>query len=144
MFTRKFNLIQIFATILFILILGCSSSEKTGVSKKSEFPVTVYVSNQYGRPDSVHLRVKLNGPRSPEHIERTIADEEFEWKIGHYPKIFEQNLPEGQYRILAESNKGNAILDVIFTLDKPLWLIVKYLDETHFQLNILQHPPVLG
>ncbi len=143
MYNNKLILFQIFFTVFIILISGCSSSEKTGL-KKTEFPVTVYVSNQYGRPGSVHLVVKISGPRSPEHIERTIANEDFEWKIGHYHKKFEQNLPEGQYQIFAESNKGSAKLDVVFTVDKPLWLIVTYIDENHFQLNISQHSPVFG
>jgi len=71
-----------------------------------------------------------------------IVDQNFDCGDGHNYSTFKLNLKEGQHQITVTSSNGNAGLDVVFTVDKPLWLSLSYWGKNHFQLYISERPLV--
>lgn len=122
--------------ILFsLLISGCSASE---------YPVHLMMSNSHHRtPDPVHVRVKIYEINEQhKDLLKDLFDELIYYEEGHGLKSFNLNLPEGKYRITAESDNGNAGLDVVFDVDRTLWLFLTYWGENHLQFYISPLPSV--
>ncbi len=125
--TIYFNFLLIVSGFLFIS--GCAS-----------YPVHLIVDNPFvQRIDPVHIFVKISETkRQGKNSEDKIFDEDFYYKPGQTNKTFNFELPKGEYRFFAESDNGEAMLDVTFTIDRQLWLFLVYAGENHFQLYINQ------
>lgn len=120
-----------FLTIL--LFLGCNTTETTEEQAINEFPVILYVSSEVSNVNPVNISVNIDH-------KNIIVDKDF--YAGNGNSTFKLNLKKGQHQIVVESNNGNAGLDVVFTVDKPIWLSLSYWGKNHFQLNISYQPLV--
>jgi hypothetical protein len=113
--------------IIFILSLGLTSFLSAQKSSPRDFPVTLYVSSQNtGYVDPVNITVTIDHNK--------IVNQDFRYGKGQNVSTFKFVLKEGQHQIVAESSNGSAIADVIFIVDRPLWLNIAYLGKSHFQL----------
>ena len=117
----------------FLLLFGCSSIETTKNIPPKEYPITVYVSSQNGGSvNPVNISIEIG--------DNKIVNQDFYSGSGHEHSKFELNLKEGRQQIVVTSSNGNAGLDVVFTVDKPLWLSISYWGKNHFQLDISERP----
>jgi hypothetical protein len=143
---RYFYLIQI---ILLLFILGCATSEELQNNPPKDYPVTLIVSNQNGfNVEPVHIIVKMKEysrqRQKTNSSEIIIVDQDFYNKVGHSNSSFKLNLKEGGHRIIAETKNNNYKLDVIFEVDRPMWLYLSYLSNNQFRLHISYTPFVFG
>ena len=121
-----------YSIILFLLLLGCSPLKTVESNSTAKYPVTLYVKSQNGGyVNPVNISVEIG-------YKNKIVDQNFYSGIDH--KTFKLILKEGKHQIIVKSSNGNAGLDVVFTVDKPLWLSLSYWGKNHFQLNISESP----
>lgn len=123
--------------IVSILILepsGCATQKADQVTQKNQYPVVLYVNSENGGGvDPVNISVVLD-------YERHIIDSAFHAHANEPHFEYMSKLSEGRHQIVAGSKNGNAGLDVVFTVDKPLWLCLSYWGQNHFQLLISKSP----
>ena len=140
MFIQLLRKLRISYFVIFLLVIsGCSLFENIQNESSMEFPITLYISNQDGHYiNPVHITVEIDALNK-------IVDQDFlNITGGHSYSQYELNLKKGQHHIIVTSSNGNAGLDVIFTVDKPLWLSLSYWGENHFQLLISEQPFLFG
>ena len=143
---RNFKPIQ---AILLLFILGFATSGESQRIPLKEFPVTLVVSNQYSlNVEPVHIIVKMKEysrqRQKTNSSENIIVDQDFYYKTGHSRSSFKLNLKEGGHWIKSESKNGNNKLDVIFEVDKPMWIYVSYINNDQFRLHISYTQLVFG
>jgi hypothetical protein len=141
------------ALVIFLFVLAASFAPAQTSSNRSTFhsgfPVTVYFSLEAGT-DPLNVEVSMDG--------NTFINQEFTnssaikkdttttGKVRYIEMSskpvwpFQLVLKEGIHQIMASSKNGDAGLDVVFTVEKPLWLILSYWGKNHFQLNIGEQP----
>lgn len=118
--------------IIFILSIGLTSFSNAQKSSPRDYPVTLYVSSQNsGYVDPVNIAVTIDHNK--------IVNQDFRYGKGQNVSTFRFVLKEGQHQIVAESSNGSAISDVVFYVDRPLWLNITYWGKSHFQLYISYH-----
>jgi PBP1b-binding outer membrane lipoprotein LpoB len=117
------------STIILIFLSGCSTFKPyTNVSKK-DYQIILYISSESGNyVNPVNVVVKID--------QKKIVDQNIKAIYLSKHSTFRLSLTEGQHQIVVESNNGNAGLDVVFEVHKPLWLALSYWGKNHFQLNI--------
>jgi hypothetical protein len=123
-------------SILFIIVSGCTPPKPYLPIKdrppRKNFQITLYIVGCTPvNHDAVHIRVIIDS-------QDTIVNKMFLTASDH-PK-FTFTLPEGMHQIIAQSDNGNAGLDVVYEVDSPLWLGLGYYGENHFQLAINKIP----
>ena len=116
-----------------IVILGHDSRGVSQAPSKREFPVVLYVSSQSSYVDPVNIKVFFEG-------EKDTVNQDFYYRTGNSHSTFHYSLKKGQHQIIVTSKNGEAGLDVVFYVDKPLWLGLDYWGKNHFQLNISDRP----
>lgn len=125
--------------IVSILILepsGCATQKGEQGAPKNQYPVVVYVNSENGgEVNPVNISVDLD-----EH--KHIVDSSFHADAYGPQYRYKCMLTEGKHQIVVESKNGNAGLDVVFPVDKPLWLCISYRGQNHFQLNISYQPMI--
>ena len=128
------------------MISGCGGFRDIFTSH-GFYPITLYVDNtNRGLTDSLNIIVTMYSD--------TIVNQNFSTVI-HTPgvtpamvssgtKMSEYNLhlTAGDHQIVVSSKNGHAGLDVVFTVDEPLWLMLSYWGDHHFQLHINKRPLV--
>lgn len=119
-----------------IVLAGCSSAGVSQTTSREEFPVVIYVSNQMGKVNPVNIKVSID--------QKTIVDSAFSNHGGYSWSAFKTSLKNGGHQVIVTTTNGDAGLDVVFTIDKPLWLVISYWGKNHFQLNISPKPVVFG
>ena len=126
---KYFSSIAIISITLLIFLSGCSTFKSdTNVSKK-DFPVILYISSESGNyVNPVNVVVKID--------QKEIVDQYIKAIYISSPSRFKLSLKEGTHQIVVNSSNGNAGLDVVFEVHKPLWLDLSYWGKNHFQLNI--------
>ena len=125
----KTKVIKISMLLIFIFCISCSTQDFLGKTKK-HYPIIIYVkSNDKGFINPVNISVKMDSK-----IE--IVNQSFYAGYENLYSTFEINLEEGRHQIIVNSSNGNDGLDVVFKVDKPLWLVLSYWGPNHFQLNI--------
>jgi hypothetical protein len=126
--------------IPFLLILGCASSETQQGNKDVEFPVKLFVNNGNGRNfNPAHIKVTFYGNRGRDKIyHNVVVDEEFTENGGHNWKSFNLSLKEGHYTVFVECTNDSSKMTVSFEIDKPLWMLLEFVDNNHFSLNICE------
>jgi len=122
---------------------SCSSIKEVGSTSK-EYPVTIFINNNSGK-NPVHIAAKLEswgGVQKDTNM--SVADDDLYSYMGAKGIRQKYNLQEGNYRIFVKAEKECALLDCSFILDRPLWLLIEYLNESHFRLNVYHRAPVFG
>ena len=136
MFVKFLERLRWIYFIILLLLFGCSPLETAQDDSAKEYPVTLYISSQNGGyVNPVNIVVEIG-------YKNKIVDQNFDCGDGHNYSTFKLNLKEGQHQITVTSSNGNAGLDVVFTVDKPLWLSLSYWGKNHFQLYISERPLV--
>jgi len=124
---------QYMRTLLFIFVLCSygflSTQQTTADSSKKQYPVIIYISSQSSFVDPVNISVEID-------FKNKILNKDFYYGDGHNFSKFEINLDKGIHQFIVKSKNGNAGLDVIFNVNKPLWLDISYWGSNHFQMNI--------
>ena len=120
--------------VLFLAVFNPAKVAQT--TTQHDFPVVIYVSNQMGKVNPVNIKVSID--------HKTIVDSAFANNGGYSWAAFKTSLKNGGHQIVITSTNGDAGLDVIFTADKPLWLVISYWGRNHFQLNISPKPVGFG
>jgi hypothetical protein len=116
--------------VLLLSSLSCAPSKEAADPPSGTFPVILFVASENG------------GFVNPVHIKATIdskiplVDQDFSAGLEAGHPEFKVNLSKGRHQLEAESVNGDAGLDVIFMVDKPMWLYLSYWGKNHFQLNI--------
>ena len=136
-------------TILLVLS-GCATLNTNPSNPKKVFPVTVSFSKEMGDVDPVNVNVTIDGKDTV--INRDFSNRGNSWTdttkagaiIAHIvspPPHWDYNLTlsGGIHQIEVTSKNGDAGLDVIFNVDKPIWLYLSYWGKNHFQLHISDH-----
>ena len=119
--------------LILLLLFGCSPLETAQNDSPKEYPIILYVSSQNGgsvNPVNISIEMGYN----------KIVHQDFYSGSGQEHSKFEVKLKEGRQQIVVTSSNGNAGLDVVFTVDKPLWLSLSYWGKNHFQLYISESP----
>ena len=135
-----------------LLLLGSLLISTTRVSlaqKESpvpQFPLALYFGIESGGIDSLNLKITIDGivvaDKFFSDIIRTqsrstkSAKTTYTASSTHKYWKFELPLPDGTHQITATSSNGDAGLDVVFELHKPLWLVLSYWGKNHLQLDI--------
>ena len=135
MFSRVLTQILVPACVMAVLV-GCSSARVSQTNSRDEFPVVIYVSNQMGKVNPVNIKVSID--------QKTIVNGDFSNDGGYSWTPFKTSMKDGGHQIVVTSDNGDAGLDVIFEVDKPLWLVISYWGKNHFQLNISPRPVAFG
>jgi hypothetical protein len=117
------------------LLLGCRSANTDRSLVKQEFPVVLHVSNQTSEVDPVDIKISIDN-------DKPIVNQNFSCGTGHNVSTFKLAFNEGVHQLFVTSHNGDAGLDFVFMLDKPVWLIIHYWGKNHFQLNISYKPVV--
>jgi len=121
-----------------LFILSCSTTDNTVKKSSIEFPITIYVSNDF-TSEPTHISVKVMSAKRPKEneipFEKIIVDQDFTYSILP-PKSFNINLVEGSYFFLVETKNGTYKMSVSFEVDKPLWLYLNYIEENNFSFQI--------
>jgi hypothetical protein len=129
-----------------LLILSCSSSDNIINKSSIEFPITIYVSNNFtSEPTHIYVKV-MSAKRLKENetpFEKIIVDQDFVSSILS-PKSSKINLKEGDYLFLVETKNGSYKMSVSFKVDKPLWLYLNYVEENNFMFNISNYALIWG
>jgi hypothetical protein len=118
---------------------------------KTEFPVIIYFSIENGRIDPLNLSIEMDGKnvvnrsfsnRSKSPMDSTKSSKSKTYVGSASPPHwgFKLTLAKGTHQIMASTSNGDAGLDVVFTVDKPLWLVLSYWGKNHLQLNISDRP----
>ncbi|MGD1046641.1 MAG: hypothetical protein ABR936_15140 [Bacteroidota bacterium] len=144
--TSEFNA----AIILFITVFSISVAHGQlnvkGDTSQIEFPVIVYFGIEAGNIDPLNVSVSMDGNNfinqdfsnsSDTHVDTTKSGKiitSITLPHRHWP--FTLTLKESIHQITATTKNGDAGLDVVFTVEKPLWLILSYWGKNHFQLHI--------
>jgi hypothetical protein len=143
MFIRYYRFIQIMPLIF---ILGCASTDELQNISTKEFPVTIFVSNDF-TSEPTHISVKvINAKRLKENevpFDKMIVDQDFVQSILS-PKSFKINLKDGSYFFLVETKKGSYKLSVSLEVDKPLWLYLVFVEENNCVFQISSHQFIWG
>jgi len=136
----------IYILFSFTFILGCSTSEYTINNAPKEFPVTIFVSNDFTN-EPTHILVKvISAKRLKENeipFEKIIVDQDFVQSILS-PKSFKINLKDGSYFFLVETKNGSYKMSVSLEVDKPLWLYLDYVEENNCVFQISSHAFIWG
>ena len=136
MYLKYLGRLRLIQFIILLLLFGCSTLETAQDDSTKEYPITLYISSQNGGyVNPVNIAVEIG-------YKNKIVDQNFDCGDGHNHSTFKLNLKEGQHQITVTSSNGNAGLDVVFTVDKPLWLSLSYWGKNHFQLHISERPLV--
>jgi len=115
------------------VLFGCSAGHVSQATAMSESPVAIYVSNQTAEVNPVNIKVSID--------QKAILNQNFPCGSGHNWSRFKVSLKEGRHQLVVTSSNGDAGLDVVFTVDKPMWLVIDYWGKNHFQL-VISHEPV--
>lgn len=121
---------------LFAFFAGFSPVRVNQTTVQPDFRVVIYVSNQMGKVNPVNIKVSVD--------HKTVVDSAFSNNGGYSWTAFKMSLNNGGHQIVITSTNGDAGLDVIFTVDKPLWLVISYWGRNHFQLKISSKPVGFG
>jgi hypothetical protein len=115
---------------LLILFSGCVTLKTGADVPQKEYPVILYVSSENGGlVNPVNISVTLDNKNK-------IVDQDcFASAFGNNSQ-FKLTLTEGRHQFVADSKNGDAGLDVIFSVDRPIWLYLTYWGKNHFQLYI--------
>ncbi len=124
--------LAILCTSVMAAFAGPSSTSLTQTTARANYAVTIYVSNQTGELDPVNIMPSVD--------HRNIVNGNFSSGSGHNWSGYKLALKEGEHQLIVTSDNGDAGLDVVFVLDKPLSLIITYWGKNHFQLNISPRP----
>jgi len=138
--------ITYFIPTLFLLS-GCSTSNSNRNDSKEQFPVILEFSKENGEVDPVNVSVTIDddsiivnrdfSDRVNSRVDTTKMGTIVATVVSPPPHWeFKLTLKKGVHQIMATSLNGDAGLDVVFTVDKPLWLYLSYWGKNHFQLNI--------
>ncbi len=131
MFSRVLTQTLVSAGVMAVLV-GCSAGRVSQATPKGESPVVIYVSNQTGEVNPVNIKVSID--------QDSILNQDFLCGTGHNWSSFKLSLKEGRHQLVVTSSNGDAGLDVVFTVDKPTWLVIDYWGKNHFQLVISYEP----
>ena len=125
--------------IFFIVVLLISASSTFVIAQNDSsrvFPITLFVGSQNNEyVDPVNIQIEIDGNKN-------FVDQDYSLGDGHNVSMFKLNLTEGRHQIIVTSNNGDAGLDVLFNVNKQLWLLISYFGKNHFQLHISEHPLV--
>jgi hypothetical protein len=135
-----------------VLLLACQAMGLLNLSHAQEkapipeFPVDLFFSIENGGIDSLDLNVTIDGitvtnqrfsNRGDTRVDTTRPSKTLARAVSpHRHWEFTLTLPDGTHQIMASTSNGDAALDVVFELHKPLWLVLSYWGKNHLQLNI--------
>jgi hypothetical protein len=125
---KYFSSIAIISITFLIFLSGCSTFKSDINVSKKEYPVILYVNCQSGDVNPVNIVANID--------QKKIVDQNISYSYFNIPTSFKLSLKEGIHQIVVKSSNGNAGLDVVFEVHKPLWLDLSYWGKNHFQLNI--------
>ena len=139
-------LICCFIAIL-LISSGCATLKTDLGASEKEFSVILSFSKENGDVDPVNVNVTMDGKdtivnrdfsnRGNSRMDTTKAGTVVVQVVSPPPHWeFKLTLAKGIHQIMAASKNGDAGLDVVFTVDKPLWLYLSYWGRNHFQLYI--------
>ena len=130
--------------LIFLTFPGCATIGDI-FNPSKEYPIVLYVDhNEHNLPDSLNVVFIVDRD--------TIVNQNFSSRIPNYgsnwaivssstkKSEFNFKLSKGTHQIVVESKNADAGLDVIFSVDKPLWLFLDYWGKNHFQLNVSERP----
>jgi len=120
--------------LAFLLLASCAGTNTASDVAKQEYQVTLYVSSQDATfVNPVDIQVKLDN-------KTTVVDRDFYTGTGHNNTQFDLILRHGDHQLIAKSTNGDASIDVVFTVDGRLWLVLDYWGKNHFQFSVYRHP----
>ena len=96
----------------------------------------LFVSSQNATSvNPVHIRLVLDN-------KTTVVDDSFYTGSGHNNYQYKMSLTHADHQFVAESSNGQASIDVVISVDGPLWLVLDYWGKNHFQFQVYRHPVV--
>jgi hypothetical protein len=120
------NILRIF-TLLIVAMLplwsGGATLKMDSSSVIEEHTVYLILHNEGGNIDSLNVNVTMDNVNK-------IVNNKFS------DRSIKLTLTEGVHQIVVTSNNNVAGLDVIFTVDRQLWLYLLYYGNNHYQLYI--------
>ena len=124
-----------FIFLIVVLLISASSTFIIAQNDSAKvFPITLFVCSQNNEyVDPVHIAIEIDGKKN-------FVDQDYSLGDGHNVSMFKLDLTQGRHHIIVTSKNGDAGLDVLFTVNKQLWLLVSYLGKNHFQLLINEGP----
>ncbi len=139
-------LITYFIPTLFLLS-GCAASNSDRNDSKEQFPIILEFSKENGEVDPVNVNVTIDddsiivnrnfSDRVNSRVDTIKMGAIVATAVSSPPHWeFKLTVKKGTHQIMATSINGDAGLDVVFTVDKPMWLYLSYWGKNHFQLNI--------
>jgi hypothetical protein len=122
---------------LFVILSGCSSIQVPAPLAGADtdaggarHEIVLYVSNQTYEIDPVDILVTVD--------RRIVAQGKFQVGDGHNWRKFAFSVPDGRHQIIASSQRGKAMLDVICNVRANEWLVLNYWGRGHLQLGFYE------
>jgi hypothetical protein len=114
------------------------------------FPVALFFTNMAGNPNPINLSVTFDDTNIVVNKDiysgdstkvETTSTGMVSLTLISPPQHWEYNLMlvEGTHQMVATTKNGDAGMDVVFTVDKPIWLDLTYWGKNHFQFHISEH-----
>ena len=144
MYCRSTKFLLINVTLIVLVVSGCAGLGDIFSSNKS-YSIVLYVAhNNRGLSDSLNIVFIVDRDtivnQNVSSSVNAMGSNRIVTSSATKTSTFNFDVREGRHQIVVESKNGGAGLDIIFTVDKPLWLFLDYWGKNHFQLDLSERP----
>ena len=122
--------------MIFLAHLGCATTKTPTDTSKTEYQITLYVESRSASfIDPVNICVTIDDSLK-------VVDGNYSARVPIHRTETKFNLSQGLHQMVVTSKNGDAGLDFVFTVDKPIWFDLVYIGKNHFQLLMYFVPMV--